>query len=224
MSDRISIFLIDDHSMVRAGIRAIIERNEKYRVVGEAGNGKEALELCSGLKPRIIILDIDLPDMSGLNLIQKLKAMLPASEIMMLSMYYQQNYINKALSEGAKAYVIKESGQEKLLKALAALEEGDIYIDGNTAASGQDLSERNNGSEEHLRDEAYESLTGREQEIMLLLAEGWSVKDIAAKTYISARTVENHRSSIFRKLGLQNLIELVRYAARLGLIDLDTWK
>jgi len=220
----LSILLVDDHSMVRSGLRAILEQNGRYTVAGEAGTGREAVELLAQLKPDIVILDINLPDQSGLNCIARMKEIHPACSIMMLSMYSQQNYIDKALAEGARAYLLKESGQEKLLKALAAIEEGDIYIDGKTAEK-RPLSRSAEDQDLHrLQDTAYESLTAREQEVMVMLAEGLSVKEIAGRIYISARTVENHRSAIFRKLGIQSIIELVRYASRIGLIDLDSWK
>jgi len=218
------IIIIDDHPLFREGLKSIIGRSARYEVIGEAGSGRDGLQLAGKLKPDIALVDIALPDQSGLELIGDILKSSPLTRILIISVHSNIDYIVKAFQSGAFGYIVKVSAADKLLEGIEHVLKGDYYMD--TAVS-QKVVKKLAGlatAEKIVTGSGYDALTPREQEVMVLLAEGLSVQQVADKLFISPKTAENHRSNIMRKLGLHSTIELVRYAAKLGIIDIDRWK
>jgi DNA-binding NarL/FixJ family response regulator len=220
-----SVLIVDDHPMVREGLKVIIERNSRFEVVGEAGGAAEGFRMAEKLKPDLVIVDISLPDGSGIDLIRRMKtAAIPGAGFLVVSMHSKIDYIKEAYKAGATGYLVKESATDALVKALETISKGEYYLDTYLAPSVIETLKQSPGKDREINDDAYRSLTNREQEIMRMLAKDISVKEIADRLFISAKTVENHRTNIKGKLGLKSTIDLARYAARLGLIDVDEWK
>lgn len=224
MNPKKRIVIIDDHPLFREGLKAIIGRSTKYEVAGEAGNGHDGLQLAGKLKPDIVLVDIALPDQSGLELIGSILKYSPLTRVLIVSVHSSIDYIVKAFKSGALGYVVKVSAAEKLLEGIEHVLKGDYYMD--TAVSQQVVRKLAGlmAAEKIVTGSGYDALTPREQEVMVLLAEGQSLPQVADKLCISLKTAENHRSNIMRKLNLHSTIELVRYAAKIGIIDIDSWK
>jgi DNA-binding NarL/FixJ family response regulator len=224
MGQKKGILIVDDHPLFRKGLKAVLEPNNQFEVVGEAQNGADALKMVRKLDPDLVVVDISLPDQSGIELTRDIRNLLPETHIMIVSMHSKIDYIAEAFQAGATGYVLKESASESLLQGLEQVSKGDYYLDSSLS---QQVAKKLIGSqvkENQISHSAYGGLTPREQEVMRLLAEGFSSKKVAEKLFISPKTVENHRTSIMNKLDLHSTVELVRYAAKLGLIDVDLWK
>ncbi len=219
-----TILIVDDHPLFREGLKSLIARNPGFEVVGEAGNGADAIRMAKEMKPDLAVVDISLPDRSGLDIVRELRDLLPQTRIMIVSMHSKIDYITEAFQAGATGYVVKESAADRLVQGLQAVVKGEFFLDSSLSHSVVRRLIEFPEKEAKITDSMYGSLTPREQQIMRLLAEGRSTRDIAANLYISPKTVENHRASIMDKLNLHSTFELVRYAARLGLIDVDLWK
>ncbi len=224
MAPKRKILIVDDHPMFREGLKSIIARNPELEVVGETGKGKDVLELAKNLQPDLVVLDISLPDGSGIDLSRELKGILPEIQTLIVSMHTKIDYISSAFQAGAKGYVVKDAPSEKILQALDLVSRGEYFLDSSIAPQVVERLTKDSGGSAKISDASYASLTPREQEILRLLAEGQAVKKIAHRLCISVKTVENHRTNIMTKLDLHSTMELVRYAARLGLIDLNHWK
>ncbi|MBU4492404.1 MAG: response regulator transcription factor [Euryarchaeota archaeon] len=224
MAQKKRIIIIDDHPLFREGLKSIIVRSTRYEVVGEAGNGRDGLQISKELKPDIALVDIVLPDQSGLGLIHDILKFSPHTRIIIISVHSKIDYIVKAFQSGAFGYIVKVSAADKLMEGIERVLQGDYFMD--TAVSQQVVKKLAGltAKEKVVTGSGYDALTPREQEVMILLAEGLSSQHVADKLFISPKTAENHRSNIMRKLGLQSTIELVRYAAKLGVIDIDSWK
>ena len=224
MAQNKTILIIDDHTLFREGLRAIIERNPGYEIIGEAGNSREGLQMVEKYKPDLVLVDISLPDRSGIELTRDIIKLYSKTRIIIVSMHSKTDYIVKAFQAGATGYVIKESAATKLLQGIGSVLKGDYFMD---AAVSQKVVEKLAGIKEKkvkVTNAAYDALTPREQEVMILVAEGLSTNEISERLFISPKTVENHRSRIMQKLNLHSTIELARYATKLGLIDIDLWK
>ncbi len=224
MADKKTIVIVDDHALFREGLKAIICRNPSYEVVGEAARGDEALETARALRPHLVLVDISLPDQSGIDLTQQLRKSLPRTRVMIVSMHSKVDYIVNAFRAGATGFVTKESAPERLLQAIDLVLKGEYFMDSAVAQTVVHKLAGLASDQRPLRDPGYEALTAREQEILALLAEGQALKAISDRLCISPKTVENHRTSIMRKLGLHTNFELIRYAAKVGIIDIDRWK
>lgn len=228
MGEKKTILIVDDHPFIREGLKAMIGRilggDNQYEVVGEAENGRKALEMAKRLKPDLCLMDIGLPDQSGFEVTREIKAFLPETRVLILSMHSKIDYITEAFQAGASGYLVKDSASDKLMQALDWISKGEYYLD--TAISAQVVNQLKGLSrkEERITDADYRTLTEREQEVMRMLAEGFGLEEIAEKLFISPKTVKNHRASIMSKLKLHTHHELVRYAVKLGLIDVDLWK
>ncbi|MDJ0831316.1 MAG: response regulator transcription factor [Desulfobacterales bacterium] len=224
MGAKKKILIVDDHPLFREGLKAIIQRDAKYEVVGEAGTGRQGFEAVEKTKPELVLVDISLPDISGIQLTQDIRNRFAATRILIISMHSKIDYITEAFQAGATGYLVKESAAERLLMGLDTVSKGDYFLDSSISHAVVEKLMGLPAKQAKISDTAYSSLTPREQEIMRLLAEGLSSKEIAKKLYISPKTVDNHRSNIMNKLEIHSVMELVRYAARLGLIDVDLWK
>lgn len=224
MNEKRRILIIDDHPLFREGIKSIIAHLNQYEVIDEAGSGREGLEKAGRLKPDVVLLDISLPDESGMEVARKIRHHLPRTRIMILSMHSKIDYIVEAFQSGATGYVVKESASERLAQALDAVASGEYFLDSSISQEVIAKLMQSPVKEAKVSDAGYGKLTSREQEIMRMLAEGASKGQIADRLCISIKTVENHRANIMRKLDIHSAMELVRYAAKLGLIDVDLWK
>ncbi len=176
------------------------------------------------LGPDVALVDLSLPDQSGIELIGEIRRSSKKTRVLVVSMHSKIDYIAEAFKAGASGYVIKESAAERLLHAIEYVERGDYFLDSSVSQQVVKKLMEWPAKEAKIHDDAYRSLTPREQEVMRLLAEGFSTKVVAEKLFISPKTVENHRTSIMNKLDLHSTHGLVRYAAKLGLIDVDLWK
>ncbi len=224
MGSRKTIFIVDDHPLFREGLKTIIARDVNYEIMGEAGNGRTGLAAIKQKKPDLVIVDISLPDKSGIQLTHEIRSQLPKTHIMIVSMHSQIDYIAEAFQAGATGYVVKDSASERLLQGLETIARGEYYLDSSISHEVVEKLMKFPIKEAKIVDADYGALTPREQEVMRLLAEGLSTKEAAEELFISPKTIENHRANIMKKLDLHSTIELVRYAARLGLIDVELWK
>ncbi len=224
MSQNKTLLIVDDHPLFREGLKAIIGREPGFEVVGEAGSGSQAIQLIEKLKPDLALVDMSLPDQSGIQLTRQIKECSPKTCIMIVSMHSKVDYIVRAFQAGARGYVVKESASNRLMLGIESVLKGEYFMD---SAVSHTVVKRLMGYQEkkiEITDAAYDTLTPREQEVLVLLAEGLSKEDVGSKLYISPKTVDNHRSNIMRKLKLNSPVELVRFATKLGLIDVDLWR
>ncbi|MGB5746878.1 MAG: response regulator transcription factor [Desulfobacterales bacterium] len=219
-----TILIVDDHPLVREGLDSILKTAAEYEVVGQAGNARDAIKIVKSLKPDLVLLDLGLPDKSGIELAREIRNISPPTRILIVSMHSKVDYIVKAFQAGATGYMTKESATERLLPGIEHVLNGEYFMDGGISHRVVEKLIQTPEKEMKISDGAYETLTPREQEIMVLLAEGYPAKEVAAKLFISPKTVDNHRTNIMNKLNLHSTLELVRYAARLGLVDVDLWK
>ena len=224
MAEKKTILIVDDHPFFREGVKSLLAKQSTYEVVGEAGNGKKGFRKAKELRPDLVIMDIGLPDISGIEVTRKIRELLPETRVVILSMHLKIDYIIKAFRAGATGYITKESATGRLLECLDSVSKGEYFMDPSLAH--EVVANLMKSEEEQARsaDAGYASLTRREREIMCLLADGLPTKEIAEKLFISRKTVENHRSNILSKLDLHSTVELVRYAARYGLIDVSSWE
>ncbi|MBZ5608220.1 MAG: response regulator transcription factor [Acidobacteriia bacterium] len=212
----IRILLADDHNVIRRGLRLLLESQPGFSVVGEAADGRQAVEQAGILKPDVVVLDIAMPNLSGTEAAQRIVELLPGTAIVILSMHSDEGYVLRALKAGAKAYLVKDSAESDLIDAIKAVSEGKAFF-------SPEISKML--VEDYIREirsrgvnDSYELLTAREREVLHLLAEGKSNKDVAALLKLSLFTVETHRRNLQEKLNLHSLAELILYAVRKGLI------
>ena len=222
MRDTIKIILVDDHRIFRKGLKSLLSEKENIEVLAEADNGDEALEAARKYKPEIVIMDIAMPKMDGIEATRQIRDRFPDTEVVILSMHAKKAYIDQVLKAGAKGYVLKDSDEENLLSAINTVHNGGFYLDSPIA--DQVLSDYFRGKSKRELKKQSDPLSEREREVLRLLAEGHSNQEVADILYISRKTVENHRANIVRKTGVQGQVGLTKYAARIGLIDLDLWE
>lgn len=212
---RISVMLVDDHDIVRRGLRSMIESHPNWRVSCEATNGREAVSLVSRYLPQVVVTDLGLPELHGLEAIRRIRQESPASEVIVFSMYETEFLVREAIAAGAKGYVLKTDAARNLTEAIESILDQKPYFSSAVAATVWNLVRHHDEQVDLVA--SYPVLTSREREIVQLLAEGMTNREIADTLSISTKTVETHRSAIMRKLGLKSIAELVRYAMRNGM-------
>jgi DNA-binding NarL/FixJ family response regulator len=212
------VLIADDHLLVRAGIRALIESLGGVTVVGEATDGRELIELAGQLRPDIALLDISMPGLNGLEAAARIREQLPATRVIILSMHANEGYVRQALKAGATGYLLKSADAAELRAALQAVSKGEVFL--SSAVSKQVVKAFVDGSADV--PSPLEALTTRQREILQLIAEGRSTKEIAFTLDISAKTVETHRAQIMERLEIHDVAGLVRFAIRTGLISADS--
>jgi two-component system response regulator NreC len=211
------LLLADDHAIVRAGIRMLLDTESDLEVVGEAENGQQVIEMVDELNPDVVVMDIAMPEVDGFQATRKIKEKHPNTAVLILTMYDNEQYFFEALGAGASGYVPKKAAPVALVSAIRALQTGGVYLHPTVARSlVEDYLKR---VEEGGERDSYDGLTEREREVLTLIAEGETTQGIAVSLNISAKTVERHRSNIMEKLNLHNRIELTKYAIRKGLIE-----
>ena len=207
---KLRILLADDHETVREGIRLIVNAQDDMEVVGEAGDGREAIRLAQELQPDVLVMDISMPELNGLKAAAKLKRVAAAIKILTLTRHTDEAYLQELLQAGVSGYVLKQSASDELLRAIRHIAGGGSYLD--TAMTGKVFS-RYAGKIEKMRGETRgESLSEREREVLRHIALGYSNKEIAAQMDISVKTIEAHKANALRKLDMHSRIDIVRYA------------
>ncbi len=215
---KIKVVIADDHAVVREGIKMILSREPDIEIVGEASNGQEALELVGKGKPAVVVMDISMPEMGGIEATKRVKETWPKVNVLALTMHEDESYVFQLLKAGASGYVLKRGAAQDLVQAIRSAARGEAFLYPSVARSvlSDYLKRVESGEDERKR---YDGLTEREREILALIAEGLSNQEIAQKLYISIKTVQTHRTHIMEKLDLHNRAQLVRYAIRKGLIE-----
>ena len=217
----IRVLLIDDHELVRSGIRALLEKSEDIRVVGEAGEGHEALACIRETNPDVVLLDISLPGLNGLEVAAKARKDSPRLRIVFLSMHANEEYVLQALKIGASGYVLKQSSTRELELAVRSAKKGETFLSpaiSNTVVSDY-MARLKGGNVKKPGANPYEVLTSRQREILQLIAEGFSSKEIAQKLSLSINTIEVHRANLMDRLNIHDIAGLVRYAIQTGIIE-----
>ena len=219
MSDTIRVIIADDHDIVRSGLRMLLLAEDDIEIVGEASNGLEALALAEEHQPDVIIMDVQMPDMNGIEATQRIKEACPDSAVLALTIHEDEQYFFQMLNAGALGYVPKRAAPDDLVRAVRLVNQGHVFLFSSMATllASDYLSRIENGETEP----AEEVLTPRELEVLTLIAEGMLNREIAEELTISVKTVETHRENIMNKLSLHSRTELVKYAIRKGLIDID---
>ncbi len=220
-ANKITVLLADDHTVLRQGIRALLETQPDMTVVGEAANGREAVEQARRLCPAVILMDISMPLLNGLEATRQIKKELPACQVVVLTMHENEEYLVNILQAGATGYVLKQAADCELIEAVRTASRGDTYLYPRIARLlVTDYLRRVEAGTPDERDAAYDTLTHREREILKLIAQGHTNKEIAELLVLSVKTVENHRYSLMNKLNAHDRGELIKYAIRVGLIQL----
>ncbi len=215
----ITIVLADDHPIVRQGLRAVLEAEADFRVLGEASDGLMALAAVERLKPKVLVLDLLMPHLNGIAVLRQVARHFSATHVVILSMHHDESYVHQAFQHGAVAYVLKDASADELVCAVRAAACGGRYLSAPLSERALEIYAQKN---QNTPPDPFETLTDREQEVLHLGAEGCSSADIAERLFISPRTVETHRANLMHKLGLQSQTDLVRYALRRGIISLDS--
>ncbi|PZV06970.1 MAG: DNA-binding response regulator [Leptolyngbya sp.] len=213
----IQLVIADNHTLVRAGFRSLVEDLDGVEVIGEADNGREALNLVETLKPQLVLMDIAMPEMNGLEATARIARDFPQVRVLIVSMHANEEYVYQALKSGAMGYLLKDSGTEELGLAIRAIARGETYLSPTVSKYVVTDYVRRLGKDQNPLDQ----ITPRQREILQLIAEGKSTKDIADILYISTKTVETHRTQLMDRLDIHDIAGLVRYAIRTGLVMLE---
>jgi len=216
------VLLADDHAVVRAGLRQLLSNQPDMEVVGEATDGVDAVEKAKSLRPDVTLLDIAMPHLSGLDAVRLIKEAVPQTQIVVLSMHQKEAYVHQAFASGALGYVLKASPSSDVLEAIRAVHRGEYFLSSKIKADviGAYLQSR----KEKPMVRGYDLLSEREQQVFRLIVEGNSTNAIADILCVSPKTVEKHRANVSRKLGIHDLVGMVKYAVKIGIVDPETWE
>jgi two-component system, NarL family, response regulator NreC len=224
--ERIRILLADDHDILRDGLRALFEAVEDIEIAGEARTGREAVERAERLAPDVVLMDISMPELDGVEACRRIRAQHHDCRVLFLTMHEAEEYLSRSIRAGASGYVIKRTAAADLLAAVRAVAQGEMFLspsvahalaDGRNGRPGAAVpARRQHGS---AGDDRYGMLTGREREILQLVGEGYSNQEIADLLILSVKTVQSHRAAVMQKLDLRDVTHLVRYAVRKGIVD-----
>ncbi len=218
VNEPISVFLVDDQTMIRAAFGKLLGDDSRFNVVGDSGDAREALQSIKELRPEVVLLDITMPGLSGLDMIPKLLKINPRGKVLMLSHHEGESFVKQALEAGAHGYLSKDSDPDELNLAIKSVREGRVYLTPKVAG-GVVANLRGGGAGDFGSNSRMDSLTAREREVFLLLAIGKSNKEVAAELNLSLGTVKKHRENLQRKLDCHSSAELARLAIREGLLD-----
>ena len=217
---KIKLLLADDHAVVRSGLRMLLEAQPDMEIVAEAENGRETIEKVLAFQPDIVLMDIEMPGMNGIEATRKIKEESPETAVLALTMYEDDQYFFEMLKAGAAGYIPKRAAPDALVNAIRTVKKGEVFLYPSMAAYlVEDYLQRDEAPEEDEADVV--DLTRREREVLVLIAEGLSNGEISEKLVISIKTVDRHRENIMRKLNIHNRIDLVKFALKKGMIDLD---
>lgn len=218
---KIKILITDDHAIVREGLRQLLSTQPDMDVIGEAEDGKQCLEKVKSLHPDVALLDIAMPQLTGLEIIGLLKESVPKTQIVILSMHSKETYIQQVLAAGALGYVLKASPSSEILAAIRAAQKGEYFL--SSKLHGEIFSSYANKQKNIQTSSSYDLLSEREQQVFRMVAQGHSTAKIGEILCLSPKTVEKHRTSIMNKLGVHDRLELMKYAIKIGVVDPDLW-
>ncbi len=219
---KITVLIVDDHAIVREGLCQLLSSQPDMEVVGEAEDGMEALKKVQELLPNVVLLDIALPRLSGIELASLLKKMAPKTHMVVFSIYKKEAYVQKLLNSGVLGYVLKASPSSEVLEAVRSAHRGEHFL--SPKIREDVIKNYLKSHKEKIALSNYDLLTDREQQIFRLLVEGNSVKQISGLFHLSRKTVEKHKISIMKKVGVPDLVSLVKYAIKIGIIDPELWE
>jgi DNA-binding NarL/FixJ family response regulator len=215
--DKIKVLLVDDHAIMRDGIKALLSIDSDIEIVGEAEEGKEAIEKAAALSPDVIVMDIAMPGMDGLEATRRIMKQNPKAKVLVLSQYDNREYVLSAIKAGSAGYLPKRALGSELISAIREIYKGESFLHPSAASTLM-----KDYREQAYTTDIYDQLTPREREILKLIAEGHTSKEIAGILFISLKTVTGHRTNIMEKLGLRNRTELIKYAVKKGLLSIDS--
>src|SRR4051812_38532158 len=213
-----SVLLVDDHTIVRQGLKALLSSEKNITIAGEAQTGREAVELATQLRPTVVVMDLAMPRLNGAEATRQILKTVPSTKVIVLSTYGDDEHVQQALSAGASAYLLKQTAAEDVVQAIREVLNGNAYFSPAIAKRlrEQTCQEKGDGQQQRVPDV---ELTQREAEVLQLIAEGYANKQIAAELNLSVKTVEKHRQQVMQKLGIHNIAGLVRHAAAKGIIE-----
>ncbi len=211
MKDSIGVFLVDDHVMVREGLAALVSKDPQLRVVGQCGDGLKVLDQVRELRPDVVVLDIDLPGLSGLDVCREITIRAKSSAVLILTMYDDEQFVVRAMKNGATGFLLKDAAADQLTEGIRAVAEGTIYLGAGISRSVLDRIATGDG-------DPYEHLTGRERQIFKMIAEGKTNRIVANELGVALKTVDTHRTRLMRKLSIHNVNDLVRLAIKRGIL------
>jgi two-component system, NarL family, response regulator NreC len=214
---QIRILVADDHTIIRSGLRLLLEQQTDFKVVAEANNGREAVELASRHNPEVAILDIGMPELNGIEATRQILAAEPSTQVVILSMHADEGYVLRALKAGARAYILKNSAESDLIRAVRTVADGKSFF--SPVISKMLLEDYIRQIRDKQVEDSYDLLTSREREILQMLAEGKTNKEVANILHLSVHTVDAHRGNILQKLNLHGVPEMILYAVRKGIIQ-----
>ena len=215
---KLRILVVDDHGVVRNGIRSLVEGQADMEIVGEAAQGEEAIDEARQLQPDLVLMDMSMPGMNGIEATRRIREELPDTRVLVLTMYDDEEFFFPALRAGASGHVLKECEPQELLDAIRTVGSGQVFF---TPVMAKALLEGFITTKGGMEDEEYNTLTAREKEVLRLAAAGHTNREMAQALFLSTRTVEKHRQSVMHKLGLSKREELIKFALRRGLIDFE---